>query len=232
MILKLVYSIRFPLGGDFSLDPYFLFIKNVYASIKKILCINENKKCENCINNNKCIYYMLSGNDFDYYPSIVTNRKMIEKRRFKNNEDITLIIYMIGIAGRYDGFIQEYFNTTKYLEGQVFQKVLIEQTYIDENEYYDGNITFKTLISSKDDVIASVQYYNNVYHTNFLIPDVDIIDNNSKIMNDYNKYFVNGHLLKYSGYKYNAKVRNYSKILFKIGAGKNAIIGGGKACEN
>lgn len=232
MILKLTYQIRFPLGAEFALDPKFIFIKNIYSSIKNILCNNQERKCKTCQKSSTCIYHLLSGKDFEYYPAIVINRKFIEQRKLTKSDELTLDFYLIGVASQYVGFIQNYFDVTKTLENQYFQKFLLEQVYLDEDEYYDGNITFSTPIRSIEDIEQMIKYYNDTYNTNIKIPIVEVETPNIPKMIDYNKYIINGHLLKYDGYKYKLNVKNFSKELFKIGIGKTACIGGGHANEN
>lgn len=232
MILRITYQIRFPLGGEFSVDPKFLFFKKIYFSMKNLLCNNQGEKCCHCIKASKCIYYMLSGENFKYYPSITVKRKMVEKRRFNKNEVIDLSFYLIGIASQYVGFIQNYFDITNTLEKQYFQKFLVEQIYLDEKKYYDGNVKFVTPISSLEEIDEMIDYFNDIYSTDIEKPIIEsFISNNNKII-DYNKYVINGHLLKYEGYKYEIKVNRFLKAFFEIGLGKNACIGGGQVDEN
>lgn len=232
MILKLTYKIRFPLGAEFTIDPKFLFLKRIYTMMKDVICTNKESKCTLCNKNSKCVYYKLSGENFKNYPAICVNRNYMEKKKISKNDELIVTFYCIGIAGQYVDFIKNYFDITNTLEKQYFQKFIIEQNYIENYSNYDGNIKFITPIESIDDIVDSIKYYNNNYNVDFIMPSIKIIEKKYQETRDYNKYIINGNILKYYGYRYEGFVKNYSRIFFEIGLGKNACIGGGKANEN
>ena len=124
MILKLSYHIRFPIGAEFQSDPKYLFIKNIYKGMKKVICTNVNKSCRECIKKEKCLYYFLSGENFSYYPSILINRDYVEKKSIKKNDSLLIELYLIGVACEYVGFIREFFDSTNQLGSFFFQKHL------------------------------------------------------------------------------------------------------------
>ena len=80
MILKIKYQIRFPLGSFLKDDPKYLIIKKIYSEIRRILCVNDNN-CKECSKKDRCLYYLLSGNNFETYPSILVKRNFLEKKK-------------------------------------------------------------------------------------------------------------------------------------------------------
>lgn len=232
MILNLQYKIRFPLGANFSLDPKFIFIKQIYTSIKKITCQNINCKCKECSKKEKCIYYLLSGEDFIGYPSILINRNFVEKKQVNKNEVIKLNFYLIGVATEYAGFITNYFDLTSTIFGNYFQNFLVERIYLDESKTIDGNIKLSNPLQNVLEINEMVEYYNNKYMTKYHHPKVEIVGDNNIIINDYTKYNINHHFFKYSGIKYLLNVNNFSRTLLDTGVGKLSFMGGGLANEN
>ena len=232
MILEITYKIRFPLGGLFSLDPRFLFIKKIYESIKKVLCLNETKKCMSCDKTDKCIYHMLSGKDFSEYPSILINRNFLEKRNYAKNEVLSLKFYLVGIASEYGAFITNFFDNTNTLEKNYFQNHLVSQEYYDETKTTSGTYNFITPLSSINDIYTMIDYYNQEYLTKIKFPQINNSSINKQLISDYNQYIINGKKIIYKGYKVNLDIQNLSYILIKTGIGKNNIIGGGKINEN
>lgn len=224
MIRRISYLIRFPLGASLKYDVKYLLIKKIYGEIKKLVCLN-NGDCSKCSCNNKCIYYMLSGENFKEYPSILVKRDFFEQKVYKNNDVFEVNFYMIGIASAYFDFIIEYMKTIDYISGYYFQKHILDNSLLDE-EVIDNSVINIKLIKDIDEILNSVQYYNKKYNASIEIPI--IIDKEEGIAKiDYNDYIINGCKIKISGKNYKLKVKKYSNSLLESGVGKNAILGGG-----
>lgn len=227
MIGRITYNIRFPLGGIFENDPEYLFIKTIYKEIYYCSCLNK-IKCNECHRQEQCLYYLLSGENFKMYPSIVVNRKMVNKKVYDSNDVLSITFYLFGIATNYIDFITEFFNTTEYISNYFFQKVLVDKEIINDNENYTGNIDFITPIISIEDIYSSIRYYNNKYKCKMSEPKIEQIEFGIKLI-DTNRYFFGNTHIKIEGYKANFKANNYPCVLLTSGVGKIAILGGGQA---
>jgi hypothetical protein len=231
MVTELTYLIRFPLGFNSNFDPEFLFIKRIYSDIKKYTCLSKETKCSECLKKDKCIYYLLSGENFDNYPSILIKRSIVNKTCYLNNETLQLKVYLIGIANSYCDFITEFFQTNDYLNNNYFQKVLKSKGTTEDEEEFSGLISFNTVVQNIDDVILCINYYNQRYNTHFDIPSFNETMSIKKLK-DTKKYIINGKIISYYGELFNCNVVNYPLSLKKAGVGKIAIIGGGCADES
>ncbi len=231
MVLQITYQIRFPVGGNFNSDPKYLFIKALYQSIKKVICMNKENKCIDCPFQSKCLYYFLSGENFTNYPAILVDRMSLEKKQIDKNESINLTFYLIGVASQYIGFIREYFDITSELVGVFFQKHLIKQEFIDDVETYNGIITYNGLIPNLEEITKAINYYNDKYNCNYPFPKIEMISQGAYIR-DFNQYQINSRHFNLNGYKMVVKVEKYPQIFMQIGIGKNAILGGGKSHAN
>lgn len=227
MILKIKYQIRFPLGSFLKDDPKYLIIKKIYSEIRRILCVNDNN-CKECSKKDRCLYYLLSGNNFETYPSILVKRNFLEKKNYKSNETFELEIFLIGIASSYLDFVTEYLKTIDYIGDAYIQKKQIDLEYIDESETIDGNIVFNGLIRDIDEVIKCLKIYSEKYSFKFNDVEIEEIERGRYLI-DYTKYFINGKYFENKGYQIKAKVKNYPKVLLDIGIGSFAILGGGTA---
>lgn len=231
MVLQITYQIRFPIGGNFNSDPKYLFIKALYQSIKKVICMNKEGSCNSCPFKERCLYYFLSGENFTNYPAILVDRMSLEKKQIDKNETINLTFYLIGVACEYIGFIREYFDITSELVGIFFQKHLVKQEYLDDTKTYNGILTYSGLITNIDEINQTIIYYNDKYNCNYPFPNVEMISQGAYIR-DFNQYQINHHHFNIKGYKMVVNVENYPEILLQIGIGKNAILGGGKSRAN
>lgn len=227
MYKKISYKVRFPLGGKFDIDPKIILLRNIYREIKKCSCLNIEYKCYNCDFNDKCIYYYLSGHNFQEYPGINVDGTFMGKTDFKRNDVFDVSFYAIGNCAKYFEFIKEYMSTHDYINNVLFQKVVIKEEVINSNEVYNGKIIYKSIVKDLDDINKCINYYNNFYKTNYLIPEFTLIDKPLEF-NDYREYIFNGRRIKVSGIIYNANVCNYQQELLDIGVGSYAFLGGGK----
>ena len=209
MIREIIYNIRFPFGSTFDKDPSIVFLKKIYNEILYCTCLSD-KKCCSCLKKEKCIYYLLSGENFQYYPSICVKRDFVNKKTFSKNDVFQLKFYLIGVANNYYEFITSYFDSTEYIASFFFQKILIENKIINNTDIYKGTILYNNIIVNQNDIISSINYYNNKYKCHFSIP---IFSNEEELIN--------------------INVENYPKVLIDYGVGKYAFIGGGKgSCES
>lgn len=232
MIKKISYQIRFPLGAEFQSDPKYLFLKKIYTSIKKILCLNKKiDKCETCNKKERCLYDYLSGENFEYFPGILVDRNSLEKKKYDKSETFELTFYLIGTASQYVDFITEYFNSTSQLGEHFFQKRLIDLEYIDDQKLYSGKLKSTTTLEDIVEINLCLDYYNQKYNCNYLIPEIKVISKDS-YMRDFSHYQINYHKIYLNGYKMVIEIKNYPYIFTKIGIGKHAFLGGGKFNEN
>ena len=228
MVYKIAYKIRFPLGAKFQKDPEYLFISKIYREIKDSTCSNS-EGCQNCFKKDKCIYYYLSGENFEKYPSIHVKRNMINKHEYRSSDILELTFYLIGTAKNYSEFILAYFDTEDYIVGNFYQKVLISKEVIDD-KVIDGIVKIENVFMDCNDLIDSVNYYNKKYNCSFSIPTINI--KTSISFKDKNVYRLNDKYLKIEGSIGQMEVRAYPSALLECGLGRFGVLGGGRSkCE-
>ena len=227
MIKKIIYEIRFPFGGYFNKPVQYLFIKDIYQRVKEQTCLNEDKKCINCSKKDQCIYYYISGENFNNPAGLVINKSFYENKTFKPNERINLIFYLIGKCQIYQNFIFEYMENTMQIYGKYFQKIKLLDRKDEEFDTYTGEIRCITPIKDYEEVITTIKYYNEKYQTNF-DTQIDIHQKRIRKVYDETIYAINNRRFKLFGNTGIFEVRNYPKILFDIGVGRENVIGGGR----
>lgn len=231
MVKVISYKIRFPLGATFQKDPEAIFLKKIFSEIKTCTCINK-EFCSNCTKTSKCIYHLLSGEDFEKYPSIGVIRNPINKRTYTKNDVFTLTFFLIGIATNYSDFITSYMDSEEYVAGFYFQKVIDKNIiYHSNSEYYNGKIKFLNIIKDENDIIDSINYYNNKYKCTFLIPTFATSLKNVHFKDKTFYKFSDKHICLEGNIR-ELYVENFSVTFFKIGLGKYNFLGGGTSkCE-
>ncbi len=225
MIRRIKYNIRFPLGANFQKDPEIILLKKIYQEICSCCCISD-KDCLNCTKEFKCIYYLLSGENFEQYPSITINRNLANKRSYGPKETFQVTFNLIGVAMNYSEFITTFMDSDEYLAGNFYQKVLVENTIIDEEKCYSGIIKYQNVVTDTLDIISSIKYFNETYKTSFKLPTFKNVGS-SLDFKDKTQYIINNKKIKISGKIFQAEVIDYPIILIDIGVGKYAYIGGG-----
>lgn len=228
-MLKIIeYKITLPFNTVFSKSPKFLLIKEIYKKIKRSSCIIDSL-CKDCDKKDSCIYYFLSGENFNHSEGICVEMGPFEKTVFLAKDSFNVKFYLLGTATIYESFITEYFKHTEYLEGNYFQKKLIQENEIDIK-----------LLTGKYEILIQDSYFNYQDELIYLYNKYNLeIDLNGKIniieskpITDYNKYYINGRSLKYRGFKGIIELENIPSFILNIGMGNRMIISGGKISEN
>lgn len=231
MVVKYTYQIKFPFGASFNRDAKYLVYSSLFNRIKKITCINQEGTCEKCSLNNSCIYYLLSGENFDKYPAIFIDRLTIEKKKLSNNEVLELNFYLFKNLLKYEGFIRGFFETENYLFNTFYQILNYKKDVLNLMETYDGNIIAITPIYDLNNIKNQINYYNEKYKTS-INNNLQVEAINLKEVIDENIYYVNKKTIKVKGVIGKFKVINLDKVFFLIGLGKLNYFGGGRINED
>jgi hypothetical protein len=227
MIKKISYRLRFPFGAEFNHSPKYIFIKKIYKTIKKNTCL-DNGNCKLCSRHKSCIYYLISGEDFYHYPSIVVENKYLEKTIYHKNEILDLTFYIIGNLSIFSSFIDEYFESTDFIFGIYYQKTRLKMEVMDEKQVYDGLIRMVTPFLKESNIPEMVNFYNQAYLCQF-DTNIKIMGENTFSTNDYRFYFINNHKIFQKGLLGEFRVKNFPMVLTEIGIGKSNVIGGGRS---
>lgn len=226
MVQKIEYTIRFPLGATFHKPVQYLFIKELYQSIKDKVCLNITKKCQDCIFSQQCIYYYISGECFSFFPGILINKKFYENKTFETNDIINLTFYFIGKCETYRNFLYEFMDTRHQIGRQYFQKVKNLDILIDERKTYSGKVRILSPINKEEDIIEMIRYYNKKYDTSFN-ESFNLKSINNRFMFDETKYYIDKKRFKILGNTGVYEVSNFSMVLISCGMGAENVIGGG-----
>lgn len=231
MVVRYKYLLKFPFGASFNKDLKYLIYSSLFREIKKITCINLEGTCETCPLSDTCIYYHLSGENFNNYPGVIIDRFIVEKRKFKSDEIIELNIYLFQSLIKFEGFIRKFIEDNNNFFDHFYQIIKFDKEIIKIDGTYDGEILAVTPISQIDKINNQLEYYNDKYDTNFNLK-FEIFEVNTKKVKDRNNYYINGVRINLEGLVGELKVNNLDKILFTIGIGKQNFFGGGKIHEN
>ena len=229
------YNIKlsFPLGANFFKSPNLLFYKKMMQMIKKLNCVNSERKCRDCPNKMVCNYYRLSGEDFLYYPGIVSKISLFDSKIYQENQELNLSFYLIGDCHQFSGYIdlffQQYLNQN--IGGIPFYIKSFENKYFDEEEdsLSIRSCVIKTPIE-REDLMGSynqmIEYYDHNYHCLY-----SKIKAETKVSNFKFSQIEDLHSKRMSGYigsVFLSKIVDNPNILLEIGIGKFNYLGGGK----
>jgi len=106
-IKSVEYTIRFLTETDFKEDPEIAIYKSIFKRLKRILCINKERKCAICQHSSKCLYNYISAGDFlniDMIP-IIIKKPLISKRHFDEGKAMKLELIFLGNAALHVDFI-------------------------------------------------------------------------------------------------------------------------------
>ncbi|HHU55708.1 MAG TPA: hypothetical protein GXZ48_03335 [Acholeplasmataceae bacterium] len=228
MIYKIQYNIRFPADHTFNKPIQYLLVSGFYKSIKDKLCLNENKECKSCNHVKKCIYYFVSGENFNKYPGILIQKNYYEKKHFKANESTIIKFYLIGNTEIYKNLVIDYMLYLDYIGGIFIQKSKLANEKLNTKSNFSGKIIFKSPFKNVQEIHDMILYYNETYKTR-INPNFIIKPLNTRKLIDETKYIINNHFFRISGHAGIYEVIDYPLSLIEIGVGKENIIGGGHA---
>lgn len=228
MIIKITLS--FPLGALFYSDPLLYTYRLFLNMIRKLSCPYARRKCKEC-KSSLCQYYKITGENFEGYPGIFFKRQMFTKRLYKENEEITFEILLIGNNQQYDQYIYLFFK--EYLNYRIINFPFLIKDIIkldfDSHLIYADKLRIITIIENKDfkeSYNQMIHYYNSHYECGYVPIGAYDISDLKKVKEDV--YKVNTKIIAPNGYVYDVcfKSRLPSEFV-KIGIGKYNFIGGG-----
>lgn len=229
---KINVLLSFPIGASFRNNPKLLIYKLFLHFVKKMNCINVDKKCGFCINRLECKYYGISGQDFKEYPGIILNINYFEKKIYRANEEMNLQFYTIGNQSINASYVEIFFKNYFKQEIVGIPYYVKDIDIIEVNEVSSFELTYlkiRSIIETDDvlDVIDNmIEYYNLNYRTSFKKVDGELIHSSRKCVStiNINKKFVKGYVGVFQ-FKNSICI---PQSFTKIGIGRYNYLGGGK----
>lgn len=171
MITEICFRLKFPLGATFYTSLEIELYKKFLYFLKNLSCFNPQSRCQECIYNQECKYYFLTGENFQKYPAIFLRIDRFSKRRFTKDEELELKFYWIGKSVDYAQFMDVFFQTlNQKLWENPFYIYNRSQKKVKDDPIVFDRIQIKSVIETED-VKSSVQemlaYYNDRYGTDF-----------------------------------------------------------------
>lgn len=228
MIIKITLS--FPLGALFYSDPLLYTYRLFLNMIRKLSCPYARRKCKEC-KSSLCQYYKITGKNFEGYPGIFFKRQMFTKRLYRENEEITFEILLIGNNQQYDQYLYLFFK--EYLDYRIINfpfliKNIIKSDF-DSHLIYANKLRINTIIENKnfkESYNQMIHYYNSHYECGYVPIGAYDISDLKKVKEDV--YKVNTKIIAPKGYVYVVCFENQILSDFiKLGIGKYNFIGGG-----
>lgn len=170
-LTKYDITLSFPLGANFHSSINILVYKKLAEFIHHLTCINKDGKCKNCPLQEKCQYYYLTGENFTFYPGIVIKNSPFTKRLLRQNDELKLVIYLIGECNVSSGYInlffEEYLN--HHIAGSFFLIKELHCSQIELTNVRKDTFSFISLFEKdkfQNVYNAMMTYYNNHYGMN------------------------------------------------------------------
>ena len=86
MIKKVEVLISFPMGAKFRENLDLSIYRKLMNFIYDLSCFNFMTKCNECSQCKECRYYLMTGENFRFYPGILVKSDMFGKSHFGKNE--------------------------------------------------------------------------------------------------------------------------------------------------
>lgn len=183
MLTKYDITLSFPLGAKFYNNINTLIYKKLMEFIHHLTCINKDGKCKDCPLQDKCQYYHLTGENFSFYPGIIIENSPFTKRLLRQNDELQLVIYLIGECNVSSGYInlffEEYLN--HHIAGSFFLIKQLEYSQIKLSKIKRNTLSFSSLFEK--DSFKSV--YNNmmIYYRNNYGMDLSVLEDDYEMLN-------------------------------------------------
>ena len=78
--------------------------------IYDLSCFNSMTKCNECSQCKECRYYLMTGENFRFYPGILVKSDMFGKSHFRKNEQKRFEFYFIGNNKSYSDYVYLLFS--------------------------------------------------------------------------------------------------------------------------
>lgn len=213
--------------GNIQVDLY----RRLIAFIKDLMCFNTQCKCKDCIKNKHCRYYQMTGENFSYFPGLLIENNLFDKKRYKENEQKEFIFTFIGNNVIYKDYIALFFEQLhQNLFGNFFYLNSISTNINESKVIKNCTLLITTPIDSlnfKSSYNQMVLYYNAKYKTCFKLLNDSVEPLNMRSV-QWSPIKLKTRNIKINGYIYNIQINEeIDETLLKIGIGKYNFLGGG-----
>ena len=231
MIEKVKVVVTFPIGANFVGNVHVDVYRRLIGFIKDLMCFNPTSKCMNCPKKEQCRYYQMTGENFSFYPGLLIQNNLFEKKRYKENEQKEFVFYFVGNNKIYKDYVSLFFEQLRQnLFGNFFYLNQVSSMQLEKERITLKRTLISTPVENKDFNYSYNQmalYYNKKYNTEFLSLVSDVEVHNVRRV-QWNPIRLKTRTIKVNGYVYKVEIdEEIDKQLLEIGIGKYNFIGGG-----
>lgn len=240
MITELKVTLMFPQGASFTRNPQIELYRELMKLLRRISCVDLKAQCETCLHHSFCRYFQATGQNFENYPGILTPADWFLKNVWYPNEKMKLRFYFVGNLENYSSLAALLLQQLNHqLLGQFFvvTKLREKKLNLDKLERISSRLLVQTPIDDSNPLTAlrkMIEYYNQNYEAkinlNFLPPD-DSCFSEQTIKVILGKVHLDISRLEIAGQVGIWRVKEgfmMPAFLYKIGIGRNNVLGGGK----
>ena len=151
MIKKVEVLISFPMGAKFRENLDLSIYRKLMNFIYDLSCFNSMTKCNECSQCRECRYYLMTGENFRFYPGILVKSDIFGKSHFGKNEQKRFEFYFIGNNKSYSDYVDLLFsNLNQSLFGNFFYLIKITKTDLNSNNMNCDKLVFSTPLEGKN----------------------------------------------------------------------------------
>lgn len=232
MVNRIHVLISFPMGANFIGNIQVDIYRRLIAFIKDLMCFNTQSKCKDCNKNKHCRYYQMTGENFSYFPGLLIENNLFNKKRYKENEQKEFIFSFIGNNVIYKDYISLFFEQlNQNLFGNFFYLNSINVDVYESKPTKKRSLTIITPIDSLNFKLSynqMVLYYNAKYETCFKLLKESVEPTNIRSV-QWSPIKLKTRNIKINGYIYKIQINEeLDSTLLKIGVGKYNFLGGGQ----